>query len=150
MSKTNIKPPKKSILQFIQFNLVGILNTAVDFSVFSLLILVGMNRFVAQPLSYSCGITNSYFWNKYWTFQAKSQIKVKEVLKFILVNLVSLGVSIVLFYLFDNIFSEIPLLQHRLIFIEMNVLLTKILATFGAMVVNFFGNKFWVFTMRGK
>ena len=60
----------KGLGQFIKFNVVGIMNTAVDFGVFMILNhYLGLIYAVSQVISYSCGMVNSYFLNKFWTFQ---------------------------------------------------------------------------------
>ena len=50
------------IKQFIKFNAVGILNTSVDFCVFTILTFLSVNSLIAQVISYSCGMINCYFW----------------------------------------------------------------------------------------
>jgi putative flippase GtrA len=130
-----IKAYKVHILQFVKFNLVGIMNTAVDFAVFTLLTFLGMQYLIAQVISYSCGIVNSYLWNKFWTFQQKKGFSSAEVLKFIIVNIVSLGVSLFFLYIFRDK-------------VGLHVLVSKLIATLLAVIVNFAGNKFWVFTQK--
>lgn len=127
-----IKAYKEPIVQFIKFNLVGIINTAVDFAVFTLLTILGMHHMISQVISYSCGVVNSYLWNKFWTFKQKRAVSGAEALKFIIVNIVSLGVSLIFLYIFRDK-------------IGLHVMVSKVIATLFSLVVNFTGNKFWVF-----
>ena len=120
------------LLRFIKFNTVGVLNTAVDFAVFTLLIHAGLFYLASQICSYICGLINSYFLNRFWTFGYKGRFNITQALMFVLVNLVSLGTALGCLYLFRDVF-EIPLL------------LSKIIATVGSVTVNFAGNKLLVF-----
>ncbi|MDI3542495.1 MAG: hypothetical protein PWP57_98 [Candidatus Atribacteria bacterium] len=123
----------KTLGQFIKFNLVGIMNTAVDFGVFMILNrYLGLIYTISQVISYSCGMVNSYFFNKFWTFQKKEGFTAVEVVKFIFVNLCSLGVSLLVLYVLQSKGGW-------------KVLPSKVLATGFSVGVNFLGNKFWVF-----
>lgn len=120
--------------QMLRFNLVGVLNTLVDFSLFFLLNAMGMPYLPAQACSYSCGIANSYFFNKYWTFEVNST-SAAEVARFAAINLAALALSLLLVYLFHSLlhFSLLP---------------TKIAATLLTMLVSFCGARLWVFKME--
>ncbi len=63
------------IYQFAQFAAVGTLNTFIDVGVFNLETFLYGSPFIATALfalfkaiSFLCSTTNSFFWNKYWTF----------------------------------------------------------------------------------
>ena len=92
---------RHSIGEFIKFALVGLLNTAVDVAIFFLLTWVGTPYVAAQVVSYSCGAANSYLLNKFWTFRS-SGLSYAEVVRFTVVNLVSLGISIVVLTLLHD------------------------------------------------
>ncbi|ETO39450.1 MULTISPECIES: GtrA family protein [Thermoanaerobacterium] len=121
---------KAGFVQFIKFNLVGIVNTLVDFSVFTVLTFFGMYYMAAQVISYSCGVVNSFIMNKYWTFGDKSTPHGYEVFKFIAVNGVSLAVSLSILYPLKPI---------------LGVISAKVIATLFSMMINFVGSKLWVF-----
>jgi putative flippase GtrA len=126
-----IERHRHSFGEFIKFALVGLLNTGVDVAIFFLLTWVGTQYVVAQIVSYSCGAGNSYLLNKFWTFRS-SGLSYAEIIRFITVNLVTLGISIVvLSLLFETAGMELPM--------------SKALATVSALAVNFLGNKLWVF-----
>jgi len=109
------------------------MNTAVDFGVFMILNrYLGLVYAMSQVISYSCGMVNSYFLNKFWTFQKREGFTAIEVTKFILVNLSSLGISLLVLYILQSKWSW-------------EVLPSKVLATGFSVGVNFLGNKFWVF-----
>ncbi len=67
----------KGIYQFAQFAAVGTLNSFIDIGVFNFetaiygVTPVSTAAFVVfKAISFLCGTTNSFFWNKYWTFSS--------------------------------------------------------------------------------
>lgn len=122
-----------NLVQFVKFNLVGVLNTLVDLGVYTVLTVFGLNKYIAQVLSYACGVLNSYLFNTLWTFKKERRRTAKEFLLFVCVNLVSLGVSLGMLYVAEHYLH----VQHTL--------LQKLIATPVAMAVNFIGNKLFVF-----
>ena len=92
---------------------------------------MGVPYLLAQTCSYGCGILNSYFFNKYWTFGVAG-IRTDELVKFLILNLSALVVSLLLVYSFHTSL-HIPLLP------------AKILATALTMVISFLGSRVWVF-----
>lgn len=73
--------------QFGKFAAVGTLNTLLDLGVLNLLMfLTGLYSgfpFVGfKAISFLAGTTNSYFWNKLWTFQSKLPVTFSEYLRF--------------------------------------------------------------------
>ena len=55
---------------FIRFGLVGIINTAVDLGVFTLLYRgVDLDPLVANVIAFFLAVTNSYLLNHHWTFR---------------------------------------------------------------------------------
>ncbi|MCL4437673.1 GtrA family protein [Patescibacteria group bacterium] len=77
----------KTIYQFAKFAAVGALNTFIDFGVLNLEILLsgvagGALYPVFKGVSFLAATTNSFFWNKFWTFESKTAANPKETLKF--------------------------------------------------------------------
>lgn len=124
------------VIQFLKFNAVGLLNTLIDFAVFTLLHSLGMINTPAQIISYSAGTANSFFWNKKVTFRDRDSGKNGsdrlQLVKFIVLNLVVLGISVLLMHLLTDSFG-------------LQVLLAKVLVTFVTVIINFFGSRMWVF-----
>jgi len=120
-------------IQFIKFGLVGCLNTLVDLIVFTLLNAIFHIYYLAKIVSYSCGVLNSYFFNTRWTFQKEHKKSAKEFVLFVVINLISLGVSLGMLYVCRNAF------MIRIDF------LSNVIATVVSLVVNFIGNKLIVF-----
>lgn len=120
--------------QFVKFNIVGLSNTAVDFVVYFLLTkLAGLDYVLAQTISYAAGIANSYVWNTVWTFKKEKRRTAREIVLFVIVNLVSYGVSLGTLALCKDVW-HIPY-----------ELVSKAAASFASALVNFAGNKLFVF-----
>ncbi len=125
---------KHAFIQFIKFNLVGVINTLVDFLVFTLLTAaLHVNYLPAKVVSYSCGLINSYAFNSRWTFRAENRRTKKQKALFVLVNLVALCVSLGAMWVLKNKLG-----------VESDFL-CNVVATPLSLVVNFVGNKLIVF-----
>lgn len=125
------------IKQFIQFNLVGIVNTGVDFLMFTLLTeLLHVVYLPAKVLSYTCGVINSYALNTAWTFRRERRRTRAEFALFLCVNLVSLCASLGVMYVCRNV-----------LYIESDFF-CNLIATPASMLVNFTGNKLFVFKKK--
>ena len=129
---------KIDIKKFVKFGITGVLNTAVDFAVYTFCLeILKTGVLIAQPTGQIVAIINSYFINKNWTFKNNKNKKNKkfdliEILKFLLVN----GGSILI-----NILS-VYILHDKL---GVNEYLCKIPIAFITIIINYFGNKLFVF-----
>ncbi len=124
--------------QAVRFVIVGLLNTAVDLGAFYLLALIpGMPNIAAKGVSYLLGICNSFFWNKYWTFNARGSARGKrEFAVFLAVNMPPLLVNVVVFTLLG-------------LWIDSGTRWVQLAKAFAAAVVsvtwNFLGSRYWAF-----
>lgn len=90
------------LYQFAKFAAVGTLNTFINFGVLNFLSLFfgkasGPLIPVFATAAFLAATTNSFFWNKFWTFGAKGAAEAKETLEFYLVSVGgwALNVSVV-------------------------------------------------------
>ena len=126
---------KKEVTRLVKFNIVGIMNTSIDFIVFYILTtFVSFSVVPAQILAYSMGVINSYFMNRFWTFNVKGEHNKKQFLLFILVNLVALSLSTILIYLLAKVIEQ--------------VMIAKVMVTLIVMVINYLGQKYIIFNDR--
>ena len=116
--------------KLIKFCIVGMGNTLLTFLVFYLLLTIGMNYLAANIIGYSVGVANSYYWNKSWVFETKSNYK--HFLRFIAVNILTLLINTGSLFIFVHSFG-------------FNAIIAQIIATGIGMVVNFILNKIWTF-----
>jgi putative flippase GtrA len=96
----------KGLYQFAQFAAVGTLNSFIDIGVFNLetFILgtaaISTTMFaVFKAVSFLCATTNSFFWNKYWTFSSSSAAdgsghQTKETISFYVVAAIGWAVNV--------------------------------------------------------
>lgn len=126
---------KKLLAQAVKFGLVGVLNTVIDYAVYSLLLFIPFFKrwyVLAQALGYTAGLCNSLVLNKRWTFAQREPMTRVQLLLFLAVNLAALLVSTLV----------LVLTQETL---RLNPYLGKVVATAFSMAVNFVGNKLIVF-----
>ena len=145
---------KKGFLELIKFGLIGVFNTFLDYFLFYVFLSrAGLDKNLAQILATAIAMTNSYFCNRYWTFKQKGCVKLSEMLRFVVVNLCSLGVNLLCLNLFCDVF-RLYIYANRLLEAigidyvlegDMAVMFCKLMAVPFALGVNFLGNKFWVF-----
>ncbi|MEG0766568.1 MAG: GtrA family protein [Clostridia bacterium] len=120
------------VRQMIRFGLVGGLNTALSYVVYWLLLSVRMQNTIAWGMGYVVGMGCSFVLNKQWTFTQRSKARGMQIVRFVGINLVALGVSTGML----AVFTHIPSISDPL---------AGVLATPFSMAVNFLGNKLWVF-----
>ena len=133
-----------TFFQLIKFAITGGLNTLVDLGGFSVLNTLGAALFkseigwvvsLAQVVSYSLGVLNSWLINSTWTFE-DNEFSWGKVGRFVLVNLLSLGVNLALLHLMRTVFG-------------MDAFVAKLIATPFGLIVNFIGSRLFVFK-KGK
>jgi len=144
--------------QLIKFSIVGIINVSISFVVFyfcyhlqitsfilnllgsigdtlqNLLISIGFESIdgaVSNVIGYAAGMINSFFLNKLWTFQTKSNT-LRQAHRFFILNIIGLVLSTSILFLFVDVINwpYIPV---------------WIFSTGLVMVLNFLGNKYWAF-----
>lgn len=133
--------------QIFKFVVVGVINTGIDFAVLNVLmfstnIYSGKWMIIFNSISFTTAVINSYFMNKYWTFQQQSAESKpeKEFFQFIIVSVVGISINDTIVYSTTTFIPPIFGLSEKL---WANV--AKIFATFASMTWNFIGYKFFVF-----
>ena len=119
-------PP--SILQFVKFGIVGIANTLLTaLTIWLLLKVFHYSDYLANIIGYIVGLTNSFVWNRRWTFKHTENFKV-TILKFIVIFAISylfqLGNLYVLLH-FTSIDSYVCQLLSIVVYTSINFLLNK-------------------------
>ncbi len=125
-----------SVNEFAKYCLVGGVNALLDYSVY-----LGLTRFfsfwrenflAANFIAIFLANLSSFFLNKYFTFQNKSQRILRQYLKFLSVSLIYLGiVQLVMFIGVE--------------FFDLYDIWAKIIASAVGLLWNFFANKYWSF-----
>ena len=154
---------KRSIGQLIRFLAVGVSNTLVDLlvtrflqwgagAVFASLLLT---YYLPKVIGYALGIVNSYVLNSGWTFRAERRRDAREMGSFLAVNLVTLGLSLLLMHVFLNVMGLGAWWDGIAGGGWIGTVITgsyfcTILSTGICLLVNFAGNKLFVFGRREK
>lgn len=127
----------ESVIQFLKFAAVGGVNTFIDWAVyFTVLKMFPAESIIfyslAKGFSYFCGMLNSFFLNRCWTFKAgPEEHEGSRFIRFVVVNALGLGINSVFIFIFLNLN-----LNHALaLFFTTGI-------TFG---FNFTLSKLWVF-----
>ncbi len=128
------KNDMNSLIQFIQFGFVGILNNFICYVIYLILIKMGLHYTVANIIGFSASVFNAHYWNNKYVFSSdKKRIWWKTLLK-TYVSYAGTGIilSNILLFLWINI-CGIPVFIAPLV----NLIIT--------IPINFLMNKFWAY-----
>lgn len=156
----------ETIRQAAKFVLVGGLNTLVDWGVLSFLIFIfrdslGIDSYdviltifsvtlvyysLFKGISFIIATTNSYIWNKFWTFKRRTTEKVtKEFLQFFIVSVIGFLINVGIASAVFKFISPAASLN-----IDQWAIISAAIATVVSMIWNFLGYKFIVFEKRAS
>jgi len=94
---------------FIKFCITGASGVLVNLGVFSVLMALGVNKFVASPIAIQCSIITNFLGNNYWTFRRRNlvgRVRARGA-RFNFVSLLSLCVSYLTFVVVSHGFPRI-------------------------------------------
>ena len=137
MSKISI-PKDHWLGQLVRFTGVGAIGTAVDFTIFALLVLLiaGLPEAIATGISATFGAIVNYFLNYKFTFDTDKSHK-DALPKFMLIAMIAVLMNIVLMFVLHDLLG-------------ITALLAKIIATGVVFFITFMGNKLWTFAERSE
>lgn len=133
-----LSPSRSIVTQVIKFGTVGVSNTLVDYAVYVFLTrLIPFfrleNHFLyANFISFSIAVSNSYYWNRRWTFRDSSSDLTRQFSKFFLVNVIGFGLNETTLFLLVR-------------YAGFHDLIAKAFAIAVALGSNFLFSRFWVF-----
>jgi putative flippase GtrA len=142
----------RGIYEFAKFGAVGTLNSFIDIGIFNLETFlygsstIGLALFaVFKAASFLCATTNSFFWNKFWTFKSDDAANAKQVGSFygiaVLGWVVNVGVATLAKALGPG--NASPSFVH--VWTNLVSPIAGILASF---ILNFVGYKYFVFKKK--
>jgi len=136
ISQMKIFIDRKTGRQFIYFCIIGGINTALDFGVYILLTRSSSffkeYFFIANIISFSIAVTNSYILNRRYTFKSNNGNIRSEYTKFIIVNI------------FGVIFNTL-ILVFMVDTFGIHDLIAKAIAVGVVLFWNFYMNRRWTF-----
>src|SRR5579862_4500216 len=120
---------------FIDFCLVGASGVVVNLGLFTVLLALGVNKFVASPIAIQCSIVTNFFANNYWTFRRRRLLGPLHArgLRFNVVAILSLAISTLTFVILSGVLPRVAPQVHQL------------LGVIPATLVNYFLNSYWTF-----
>jgi dolichol-phosphate mannosyltransferase len=120
---------------FVKFAIVGLSGVFVNLGCFTLLLELGMSKYISSPIAIEASILWNFFLNNLWTFrwrETNDSIQIKGV-KFNAVSLVALIVSYSTFVAVSTAFPTVP------------PQLSQAAGIIPALFVNYFLNAYWTF-----
>jgi putative flippase GtrA len=119
-------------IQLLQFGLVGGSGYVVNLAVFAVLNgPLDIHYIAAAILAFCVAVTNNFWWNRHWTFDAKHGHAGFQAARFLTVSVLALVINLVaLKLLVGGGLGELP---------------AQAIAVAIAMPFNFVGNKLWTF-----
>lgn len=125
------------IWQFIQFAIIGLSNTIINYVVYVILLYLGMNYILANILGFFVSVVNAFYWNNYWVFKKKDNEE-RQFLKTLFKTFMTYaGTGLIL----NNI-----LLVIWVRILGISTMRAPILNLLITVPTNFILNKFWTFT----
>jgi putative flippase GtrA len=136
----------KIIFQVAKFGCVGAANFAVDIGILNLLIFlsgtaVGAAYIAFKLISFIFAVTNSYLWNKIWTFKKTDTKETgKEFSQFIIVSVIGLVLNAAVAGFLVIVVGPMGGIK-----VKTWASVSAAVASICVMAWNFLGYKFWVF-----
>jgi putative flippase GtrA len=130
---------------------VGVIGAVVDFGTFNLLThLTSIMAVWASVISFTAAVISNFLWNRFWTYpDSRSKALSNQVVQFILVSVIGLGIRTPLFAWLKNVLVQT--LSQRLpanFPINSTTLGHNIALAIAVVVVmmwNFFANRYWTY-----
>ena len=136
---------RRGVRQFVKFCVIGFTSMIIDVSIAKTLTYrVGWHWIIAQTISFAVAVTNGFIWNSLWTFKGLGAGKRHEqYAKFVLVNIVGLGLNVFIMKFIFMIFTGRFIGQGNPPELQWNI--AKGIAIVLVALWNFFANKHWTF-----
>jgi len=138
--------------RFVKFLIVGLISTFVDFGFMNLFtLLFTIPLIIAQALSFLIAVLESFLLNRYWIYpDSRSKSLYKQLIQFMIINLVGIGVRTLLIPVFNQVInsiiskSPIELIFRFKDVISQNISLAIVVGI--VLLWNFFANRYWTYS----
>ncbi|MCL2185725.1 MAG: GtrA family protein [Treponema sp.] len=135
------KDNKSSIIQFIKFGIVGLSNTFIAYIVYAFLVFINLHYFIANIISFTVSVTNSFYWNKKYVFKDENK-KIKDII----ISYIKVYIS----YSFTGILLGNVLLYVFIDLLHISKYIAPLLGLIISVPLNFLLNKKWAFKQSKK
>jgi len=123
-------------VQFVKFCLVGGSGYVVNLTVFAVCVkTLGLHHLIGATVAFAVAVTNNFWWNRHWTFQARRGHAGFQAARFFAVSVVAFVFAAALLELLVSVFG-LPAVPAQAISIA------------AATPLNFIGNKMWSFAIE--
>jgi putative flippase GtrA len=123
----------KKNITFFKYVIVGISSTLIDMtSLYILVDLMKWNLYFSIIISFLLAVINWFLLNKFWTFNDRDEKYKKQFLKFLIVSIIWLLLTLLTMYLLVEV-------------LEIYYLLSKVFTSFLVLFWNYTWNKIWTF-----
>lgn len=123
---------KKTLIQLVQFGIVGCSNTIISLAIYYGLIAININYILAYSIGFIVSVLNSYYWNNKYVFKNKKNNVKSKILK----SYVAYGIT----FLLSNI-----LLFLQIDIFNISELVAPLISLCVTIPLNFLLNKYWTF-----
>ncbi|MCJ7647389.1 MAG: GtrA family protein, partial [Candidatus Lokiarchaeota archaeon] len=121
-----------------------------DFSIFNLLLFLGLNTLFSSSISFVVAVFNNFFWNRNWTYpESKNNNIGSQIIKFGIVSTIGLVIRTILL---GNIEKPIVAFTNRAIsanFFVSNEIIGKNISLFIVIIIvlfwNYIANRLWTY-----
>jgi putative flippase GtrA len=122
-------------VQLAKFLLVGLSGYVVNLIVFTFsLEVLGVHHIAAATIAFAVAVSNNFWWNRHWTFAARSGHAGFQAARFF-------AVSVSAFLI------QVAILELLITEADMRKVLAQAISLAAATPVNFVGNKLWSFRL---
>jgi putative flippase GtrA len=93
-------------VRFIKYIIVGASSTIIDTVILAVCVeIIKLDPLVGKVIAQIFSITNGYYWNRKWTFKDRTQPVKWQYLRFIVVSILGVGISLIAFTFFTQVLS---------------------------------------------
>jgi glycosyltransferase involved in cell wall biosynthesis len=125
--------PRNLLGQAGKFGITGVVTNLANYGTFiALLNLANVQYAISSILGFLAGFILGFVVNRSWTFSKSDSRVIRQLARYYVVNLISLGVNVVTIVTFTEVVGLIPQIS-------------QVFAIAASATVNFAGSKFWAF-----
>ena len=130
---SNLYNKYKEIINYLIFGVLTTIVSILSYALFTRIFHIDI--YISSVLSWILAVTFAFITNRIFVFNSKERNIILELIKFYLSRLASLGIELLLMYLFVNIFN-------------INDMISKIIVQGIVIVLNYIFSKIFVFKKK--